>query len=1054
MKLPRHIIGYLICLLPFMTATAQPRLYFNQLTEKEGLVDSRITCFLQDHYGYIWIGTQMGISRYDGHTFHSINANPDHPNALKGKKIFRMAEDRQGKIWIATNIAGVNCYDPVKKRFSYLRANSGDHTKGLLSDDINEVYVDRANRVWIGYWGAGWTVYDQDRKLFQHYHVKGGDTNMYGQNMNNTIDGFAEDEQGNMWIISNRGVHCQELRTGHIISFYDINRDNNAVADNLFTCVYKANDSILYMGTWAAGIKQFNTRTKVFTPYLWEPINRIFGIHNIVLDIKPKSATECWVASADRGLGVFNRETGHFYFYEHRADDPHSVLPYECRQVFVDREGGLWAGFDVGISRGVLQSQYFTYHALQNPTSKEYKVHGIAFYKDTTRHLLYIGALGGGGLYIYDERKGQTTLIPFTGHLQHFAPGNYEIYGILPFDKDHLLLQAAGGIFLYDQQTHSLIKQEIPDQDGYRTYSGGGMVRDAAGYIWHGNVNLGIYRVAPGLDRATRYYKGAGSPVQFRDSHLTLLLVEGDTTAWIYETKTGLLHLDIKKNTLEKVPFVNHSDSEMVYKSMVRVNDSIYLAGGFNFGMQSLKRLQDGRFSCTWLGEKEGIAIDRVPDLTKDAGGYIWAATSKGPALLTGPNRFRIYNEVQGYIWGNVTTSLYGSDDGFIFVGVRGGYVQIDKTALLAPALPPKLVLQSLRIFDKEWNDTVDLNTIHHLELPYDQNFITATFTGIHFSNPESVHYQWMLEGLDKDWIEAENRNYISIAGLSSGAYKLRIRVAGSDGKWNNEEIQLGITIRPPFWKTWWFYLLITLAVLTIFYTVYRYRLKRIRQEVLLKNEFNKKIAESEMKALRAQMNPHFIFNSLNSINRYIVKSDPATASNYLTRFSKLIRLILDSSASSTTFLEQEIQLLKLYIEMESLRFEGRFNYDIAVDDALDPETTQIPSMVIQPFIENAIWHGLLHKEENGHLQIIFKKDKRVLRVIIEDDGVGRKKAAEMKSRNALKTKSYGMKISTDRIHIANTLYGIETKVNVEDLYNGDIATGTRITLEMPVDHA
>jgi len=205
---------------------------------------------------------------------------------------------------------------------------------------------------------------------------------------------------------------------------------------------------------------------------------------------------------------------------------------------------------------------------------------------------------------------------------------------------------------------------------------------------------------------------------------------------------------------------------------------------------------------------------------------------------------------------------------------------------------------------------------------------------------------------------------------------------------------------------------------------------------------------------LRAQMNPHFIFNCLNSINRYIIKSDHITASGYLTRFAKLIRLILDNSIADTTSLDNEIQLVHLYLEMEQLRFDNRFTYSIETDPGLQYETTRIPSMLIQPYIENAIWHGLLHKQGTGHVAVRFKlHEKNILNIEIEDDGIGRQKSAELKSKNALKNKSYGMRITGDRINIVNRLYNINASTMVEDLVQADGSpVGTKISLFIPFE--
>ena len=214
------------------------------------------------------------------------------------------------------------------------------------------------------------------------------------------------------------------------------------------------------------------------------------------------------------------------------------------------------------------------------------------------------------------------------------------------------------------------------------------------------------------------------------------------------------------------------------------------------------------------------------------------------------------------------------------------------------------------------------------------------------------------------------------------------------------------------------------------------------------------KMAEVEMQALRAQMNPHFIFNCLNSINRYIVKSDQATASLYLTRFAKLIRLILDNSNNKTVSLSNEIEALRLYIEMEMIRFEKQFTYSIEVDADVQPDHISVPPLIIQPFVENAIWHGLLHKETAGHLYISFsRKIPGILECTIEDDGVGREKAKALRSRSTSTKRSLGMKLTEDRLSLLNRQTLIDATVEILDLKDrtGESA-GTKVILKIPVD--
>ncbi|MEL6923778.1 MAG: histidine kinase, partial [Bacteroidota bacterium] len=200
--------------------------------------------------------------------------------------------------------------------------------------------------------------------------------------------------------------------------------------------------------------------------------------------------------------------------------------------------------------------------------------------------------------------------------------------------------------------------------------------------------------------------------------------------------------------------------------------------------------------------------------------------------------------------------------------------------------------------------------------------------------------------------------------------------------------------------------------------------------EESLKTEFNRKLAEIEMTALRAQMNPHFLFNCLNSIKLYMVQNDASTAASYLTKFSRLIRLILNNSKSTMVRLDKELEALRLYIEMEQFRFNKKFDFNITLDEDINAEFVDIPPLILQPYVENAIWHGIMHKENGqGHLQIDITRlhaddtEQDMLRFVIEDNGIGREKAQALKSRSATRHKSFGMQITRNRIALANELY-------------------------------
>jgi hypothetical protein len=218
-----------------------------------------------------------------------------------------------------------------------------------------------------------------------------------------------------------------------------------------------------------------------------------------------------------------------------------------------------------------------------------------------------------------------------------------------------------------------------------------------------------------------------------------------------------------------------------------------------------------------------------------------------------------------------------------------------------------------------------------------------------------------------------------------------------------------------------------------------------------LKLAFEQKLAEMEMTALRAQMNPHFIFNCLNSIKLYTTDNDTAKASAYLTKFSRLIRLVLENSRSERVPLKNELEALALYLEMEAMRFKDKLRFAVDVAPEIDTDMIEIPPMLLQPYVENAIWHGLMHKKEGGSVQVkVVQPQTDCLQITITDDGIGRSKARALKSKSATANKSFGMKMTGERIALLNQMYQTATKVQVHDLTDAEgHAAGTEVVLDI-----
>ncbi len=322
--------------------------------------------------------------------------------------------------------------------------------------------------------------------------------------------------------------------------------------------------------------------------------------------------------------------------------------------------------------------------------------------------------------------------------------------------------------------------------------------------------------------------------------------------------------------------------------------------------------------------------------------------------------------------------------------------------------------------------------------LDYDDDAVSFYFPG-------GDLYEYKLNGSDANWSSVKD-SVLQFSNLAAGDYILFIRKRGAS---EQDSFRYPFRVESSARTNWELIGGVSglmLLSLFLFYKFYTATLQNVKQS---KAELKQKLVEMEMKALRAQMSPHFIFNSLNSINRYIVKSDPETASAYLTKFAKLIRLILENSNHKIISLEQELNALKLYIELEAFRFNKKFSYSLSVSPDVDSTTLGIPPMVIQPFIENAIWHGLLHKDSPGNLQISIVRSGNGIQCVILDNGVGRKKASELKSKSVSQDKSFGMKITADRLNMIRGNNKIST-VEIVDLEDEQgKASGTKVILEI-----
>jgi streptogramin lyase len=356
------------------------------------------------------------------------------------------------------------------------------------------------------------------------------------------------------------------------------------------------------------------------------------------------------------------------------------------------------------------------------------------------------------------------------------------------------------------------------------------------------------------------------------------------------------------------------------------------------------------------------------------------------------------------------------------------------------------------------YRDSEKLNPNADLILNYDQS-LSFILEAAHYTSNEKFRYAYRLPMMDSSWnIVPATSKEISIPSIPPGEFSVEIKFIDYLGNDSENVIRLHGTVIPPFWQRWWFYMLIGLIGVLIAYLLSRYRITKLKAKQLA--ELHKMRLENELRlsqqiALKAQMNPHFIFNVLNSIKAYIYENDKKKAAAYLSDFSDLVRRILTMSAKTSIRLSEELETLAAYIRLEQMMLDGDFIYEEKVSDEVDSAGIRIPVLLIQPFVENAFQHGLRHKSGKKilTLKVYYESDQSILVIEICDNGIGRKKAAELNSISRQNHKSFAVESSSRRIELINQeksgLVGVETQDLTDS--NGN-PTGTRVIIKIHVN--
>ena len=993
-----------------------------------GLKGDVIHSLLEDKSGNLWINTGgNGLSKYDGKNFTHFTVK----EGLSNNYIESIWEDKNSNLWIGTSGFGVIKYDG--ESFTNYAVK-----EGLSDNNVWSIYEDKSGVLWFG---TGGGVSKYDGKNFTHYTVKEGLSN-------NKVLSIYEDKNDNLWFgTEGGGVNRYDRKSFSRFTVKEGLSDNNVLS------IYEDKIGNLWFGT-GGGVNRYDRKS--FTHFTVKE-----GLsNNVVTSIQEDKSGNLWFGT--EGGGINRYDSNSFTHFTDKEGPGNNAV----KTILKDKRGNLWFGTDGG---GVSK---YNGNSFTHFTVKE----GVGSILEDKKGNLWFST-GRAGVSTYNGNR-------FTHFTEKEGLIGNTVLSMLADKSGNLWFSTYEGVSEYNGKsfTNFTGKEGL---GGDNVYS---MLQDKSGNIWFGTFEGGVTEYDG--RNFTYFTKKEGL-----SNNIVLSMAEDSGKLWFGNYGGGLSEYDGKSFT----HFTQKEGlSDNFVQSLLEDNSGNLWIGSSSGGVSRY----DGK-SFTHFTQKEGLSDNSVNSIIEDKSGNLWFGTDNGLSKLE-KNSLATFNKTKadeagsGLINSGTLFKTYKYEDGVSFVGTmreaKDGTIWIASGGLTAfhpgeetnDTIAPNIQLTDLTLYNENigWQNLMSSFEANHqravkdtsivlgngvkvhnfhfdkvnkwhgvpenLSLAYDNNYLTFQFVGITIQSPKKVKYQYKLEGLDENWSALTNRSEATYGNLPHGKYTFKVKAMNGDGYWS-KEFNYSFTIRPPWWRTWWAYTLFALAFAGIIYALFRYRLNKIRMqhEIVLQKH---KASELEMQALRAQMNPHFIFNSLNSINMFILENNKLQASEYLSKFSRLVRLILQNSQEALVPLERELEALQLYLELESLRFENKFEYKISVDDEVDTTVLKVPPLVIQPYAENAIWHGLMHKKEKGHLEIELYQHEEVLFCKITDDGVGRKKAAELKSKSALTYKSAGMHITASRIALLQQRKQNEASISINDLVlpNGKPA-GTEVLIKIPL---
>ena len=961
----------------------------------------------------MWIATWDGLSRYDGYEFKNYYHNPADSTSIAYFICQNLLVDYQNNLWVF-NIAGISKYNRATDSFKQHRYKI-----------IGGITLDREGKFWCNT-DEGILRWNYEQNIFENVEVEFDPLIEKLNTLNSMYIGF--DNENQLWITAVGSDRYFLMRC----------RENGK--KGLKAEFIGALDHQKYFPQFIDYVMKFDF---IVTPesdyWIFGNVN-IFKFDRSKQEFIPATENEDSIKDENVKMAFLHQKN-----YNPKLPDTKTGYPtgsFYTETYFVDNQNTLWQGImapgsvHTGLTRSISTNRGFKhYFTGVNPESGLIGFFPVIKDRNGT---VWGGAANVNAIFMHDKNGIETLVKPVDDKVWKLA------------SRPRAFLEDSTGVWIgyfqrlllrYDFRSRLFSKVILNETNPENTTL----------------PQSFVHLKKEGDEIYIAYYKGIYKYNSKSQKMVLLLNYEQDynlslnsilrdgNTWWAGMNQSRVFHYDNDFNEIGR--FVFGAGLFNIEEIIAGDNNDLWisqLGGGL---VHFDKATGNYRIYTT----ADGLSNNTCYGLLRDNRGNIWISTNHGISRFNPKTgKFRIFGPEDGLKIDEFNSdNTYLSSDGEMFFAGMGGVVSFYPDSIdieMGGQYNAPLVITDFRVSGVSRHFNKAIYEIDSVTLNKGDNNFKVTFSCLDFVNAEKIKYRFLLRDEEDKFTETDFRNRtVNYANLSPGMYKLEIEATNANGEWV-AKTALFIKIPPYYYQTIWFRLLIVFLVVGIIgYFIFTHE----RQIVL---KARQQQDELKLESLRGQMNPHFIFNSLNSINYFISQNDRLAANRYIADFARLIRSILGNLSQEYIPLAKELESINDYLQLEHLRFSDKFDYEISVDEAILPEDFLVFPGMVQPFIENAIWHGVRRLEgRKGFVKIRFYTEKQgSLNCVVEDDGIGRKMSEAHKSSLPGKT-SRGIGIVLERLKIINHLRNTDFKVTIEDLHPDLEETGTRVMVDIPV---